>query len=57
MFVFGLLLMIISDSVKYYVLKERRHLLNYGVNKYTRNPNYLGETLLYFAYANLVNMW
>jgi len=49
--------MIVSDSVKYYVLKERRHLLNYGVNKYTRNPNYLGETLLYFAYANLVNMW
>lgn len=57
MFIFGILLMLTSDIQKYFVLKERKHLIDYGFNKYTRNPNYLGEALLYASFANMVNMW
>jgi len=57
LYIFGVLLMMVADAKKYYLLKERRHLMNYGLMKYTRNPNYLGEIMLYASFTNIVNMW
>mmetsp|Transcript_26319 Transcript_26319/g.18674 ORF Transcript_26319/g.18674 Transcript_26319/m.18674 type:complete len:234 (+) Transcript_26319:200-901(+) len=57
LYIFGVLLMMLADAKKYYLLKERRHLMNYGLMKYTRNPNYLGEIMLYGAFAILLNRW
>lgn len=43
--------MIVSDCQKYFQLKYKKGLINNGMFKYTRNPNYLGEALLYLSFA------
>jgi protein-S-isoprenylcysteine O-methyltransferase Ste14 len=47
--------MLLSDSQKYYTLKYKKGLISDGMMKYTRNPNYLGEIMLYGAFVILVN--
>ena len=54
---FGVVIMIASDAQKHFTLKYRPGLINEGMFKYTRNPNYLGEMMLYAAYALLVQHW
>ena len=57
-YVLGLFLMIGADLQKYYVLKYRpkgKHLINDGFFRITRNPNYLGEILIYNSFAIIVN--
>lgn len=49
----GVVLMIGSDAQKYFVLKQRRGLITDGFFARTRNPNYLGEMLLYASFALL----
>ena len=47
--------MLLADSQKYYTLKYKKGLISDGQMKYTRNPNYLGEMMLYGAFVVLVN--
>lgn len=47
----GVVLMIASDCQKYYTLKYKKGLIDDGMFKYTRNPNYLGEIMVYLSFA------
>jgi protein-S-isoprenylcysteine O-methyltransferase Ste14 len=49
----GVVLMMGSDAQKYYTLKHRRGLITDGFFAATRNPNYLGEMMLYGSFAAL----
>lgn len=49
----GVVLMIGSDIQKYFVLKIKKGLISDGFFARTRNPNYLGEILLYGSFAIL----
>lgn len=53
----GVVIMMAADSQKYYMLKYRGGLIEEGMFKYIRHPNYLGEMMLYAAYALLVQHW
>ncbi len=53
----GITWMIAADCQKHFSLKYRKGLMTEGVFKYTRNPNFFGEVLIYGAYAILVNHW
>lgn len=57
LFTLGLMTMIISDCQKQFTLRYRRGLITEGMFKYVRHPNYLGEMMLYSAYALLVQHW
>ena len=48
-------MMLLADSQKYYTLKYKKGLISDGLMKYTRNPNYLGEIMLYAAFVVFVN--
>lgn len=57
-YVIGVCVMMISDAQKYYQLKycpKVNELISDGMYKYTRSPNYLGETLLYMGFALIIN--
>lgn len=54
-FVIGLTLMIGSDAQKYFVLRIRKGLITDGFFKRVRHPNYLGEMMIYGAFALMVN--
>lgn len=47
--------MLLADSQKFYTLKYKKGLISDGLMKYTRNPNYLGEIMLYGSFVVLVN--
>ena len=47
----------VSDAQKYYTLRLRKGLIREGLFSRTRNPNYLGEILIYLAYATLSMHW
>lgn len=49
----GLVLMMGSDAQKHFVLRERPGLVTTGFFARVRHPNYLGEMLLYGAFAAL----
>eukprot|EP00520_Triparma_pacifica_P019645 CAMPEP_0118638668 /NCGR_PEP_ID=MMETSP0785-20121206/3813_1 /TAXON_ID=91992 /ORGANISM="Bolidomonas pacifica, Strain CCMP 1866" /LENGTH=130 /DNA_ID=CAMNT_0006529945 /DNA_START=342 /DNA_END=730 /DNA_ORIENTATION=- len=49
----GCVLMMASDSQKYFVLKAKKGLISDGWFSYCRNPNYLGEMMIYSSYALL----
>ena len=53
----GITWMIAADCQKYFQLKYRRGLMTNGMFRYTRNPNFFGETLIYLAYAMLAGHW
>eukprot|EP00743_Colponemidia_sp_Colp-15_P001745 GILK01001905.1.p1 GENE.GILK01001905.1~~GILK01001905.1.p1 ORF type:complete len:280 (-),score=37.02 GILK01001905.1:117-956(-) len=53
----GVCLMFGADIQKFYTLQYRKGLISEGLFKYTRNPNYLGEMMLYSAYALLAGHW
>ena len=46
-----------SDAQKYYTLKYRSGLITEGFFARCRNPNYLGEILIYLAFAMLSMHW
>jgi protein-S-isoprenylcysteine O-methyltransferase Ste14 len=54
---FGIALMMSADAQKYFTLKYHRGLIEEGLFKYVRHPNYLGEMLIYGSYALLVRHW
>ena len=53
----GVVIMMASDCQKYYMLKYRQGLIENGMFKYIRRPNYLGEIMLYASYALMVGHW
>jgi len=53
----GCVLMIAADLQKNIVLRLRKGLITDGVFTYSRNPNYLGEIMIYASYALLVSHW
>jgi protein-S-isoprenylcysteine O-methyltransferase Ste14 len=53
----GLVLMMGSDCQKHYVLKYKKGLINDGFFGTTRNPNYLGEVMIYSSYAIMADRW
>ena len=53
----GIALMLAADLQKNITLRFRRGLITNGVFAYTRNPNYLGEIMIYAAYALLAQHW
>ncbi|MDY6782073.1 MAG: DUF1295 domain-containing protein [Cyanobacteriota bacterium] len=55
--VFGVFLHFGSDAQKYYTLKYQPGLITEGFFARCRNPNYLGEVLIYSSFALLVQHW
>ena len=53
----GVVLMMAADAQKYFTLKVRRGLIEDGLFARIRHPNYLGEMMLYAAYAVVVDHW
>ena len=53
----GITWMIAADCQKHFSLKYRRGLITEGVFTYTRNPNFLGEIMIYGSYALLAGHW
>jgi protein-S-isoprenylcysteine O-methyltransferase Ste14 len=53
MYVLGLVLMMGADGQKYFTLREKKGLICDGFFKYTRNPNYLGEIMIYASFATM----
>jgi len=54
LYFFGVTLMLGSDGQKYFSLWIKRELISDGFFKYTWNPNYLGEIMVYASFATLV---
>jgi steroid 5-alpha reductase family enzyme len=54
MYNFGLVLMMGADGQKYFTLRIKKGLLNDGFMKWSRNPNYVGEMMIYGSFALLV---
>lgn len=57
LYIFGIFLHYVSDAQKFYTLQNKKGLIDEGLFKYTRNPNYLGEIMIYAAYATLSMHW
>jgi protein-S-isoprenylcysteine O-methyltransferase Ste14 len=53
----GSVIMIAADAQKYYTLRYRRGLIQTGMHRYIRHPNYLGEMLIYASFAMMVWHW
>ncbi len=53
----GVAWMVAGDLQKNCTLRYRRGLITEGVFTYTRNPNYLGEVMIYASYAVLAAHW
>jgi steroid 5-alpha reductase family enzyme len=56
-YIFGIFLHYVSDAQKFYTLQNKKGLIEDGLFKYTRNPNYLGEIMIYTAYAIMSMHW
>jgi len=56
-YIFGIFLHYVSDAQKFYTLQNKKGLIEEGLFKYTRNPNYLGEIMIYSAYAAMSMHW
>jgi len=57
MYCFGLVLMMGADGQKYYTLRVKKGLMDDGYMKWSRNPNYVGEMMIYGSFALVVQMW
>ncbi|GMH87277.1 hypothetical protein TrST_g6481 [Triparma strigata] len=53
----GCVLMMASDTQKYFVLKVKKSLIDDGWFGVCRNTNYLGEMMIYGSYAALTQDW
>ena len=56
-FTIGVFLHYVSDAQKYYTLQFRKGLIRERLFGRMRNPNYLGEILIYLGYATLSMHW
>lgn len=53
----GVAIMLASDAQKHFTLKHKPGLIEDGMFRYVRHPNYLGEMMIYASYALLVGHW
>lgn len=53
----GVFLHYVSDAQKYFTLKYQPGLITEGLFARCRNPNYLGEILIYVSFALLAQHW
>eukprot|EP00941_MAST-03F_sp_MAST-3F-sp1_P001060 g1060.t1 len=53
-YIVGVTFMLLADCQKYVHLKLKRELITNGMFKHIRNPNYLGEMMIYGSFASLV---
>ena len=56
-YMFGLMIMMLTDVEKYLVLRERRGLITHCMHAWSRNMNYVGEIMLYASFGMLVQRW
>jgi protein-S-isoprenylcysteine O-methyltransferase Ste14 len=57
LFILGVTIMTAADCQKNIALRLRQGLITDGMFRYVRHPNYLGEMMLYFSFALLVQHW
>jgi protein-S-isoprenylcysteine O-methyltransferase Ste14 len=57
LYVTGIFFHYVSDAQKFYILRERKGLIEDGLFARTRNPNYLGEILIYLSFAIMSMHW
>jgi steroid 5-alpha reductase family enzyme len=57
LYIVGIFLHYVGDAQKYYTLRYHRGLIQEGLFSKTRNPNYLGEILIYVSFAILSWHW
>ncbi len=57
LYVMGIFLHYGSDAQKYFLLQARPGLITTGFFARTRNPNYLGELLIYLSFALMARHW
>lgn len=55
--ILGCVIMIAADAQKYYTLKFQKGLIETGIHKYIRHPNYLGEMMIYGSFGLLAWHW
>lgn len=53
----GVAIMLSADGQKYFVLKYKKGLIQDGLFRYIRHPNYLGEIMIYGSYAIVAWHW
>lgn len=53
----GVVLTVGADCQRHFTLKYNKGLMTGGLFKYTRNPNYLGEVMIYSSFAYLAGHW
>ncbi len=53
----GIAIMMTADAQKYFTLKHQSGLITSGMFRLIRHPNYLGEMMIYGAYAVVVSHW
>ncbi|WP_162846829.1 methyltransferase family protein [Marinicella litoralis] len=53
----GCVIMIAADAQKHYTLKFHNGLIDDGIHKYIRHPNYLGEIMIYAAFGLMAWHW
>lgn len=57
LFTFGVFFHYVSDAQKYFTLRAGPGLISDGLFSRVRNPNYLGEIMIYCAFAALSAHW
>lgn len=57
LFSVGLTVMLSADAQKHFTLKHSAGLITTGMFRYVRHPNYLGEMMIYGAFALMVWHW
>lgn len=57
LFIVGVFLHYVADAQKFYTLQYRKGLISEGLFSFSRNPNYLGEILIYLALAIMSMHW
>jgi protein-S-isoprenylcysteine O-methyltransferase Ste14 len=57
LYIIGIFLHYVGDAQKYYTLRYHQGLIQDGLFSKTRNPNYLGEILIYVSFASLSWHW
>ena len=57
LYIFGVTLMLVADAQKTFTLMVKKGLISNGVFAWTRNPNYLGEIMLYLAFGVVAQSW
>lgn len=57
LYALGVAIMLAADAQKYFTLRVERGLITTGMFRFVRHPNYLGEMMLYAAFALVAGHW